>query len=235
MLPGVAAVPGSWYTSQPMTPGTAAAAFAPLGAKQAGVKITSGDGDRPPALMITPAIASDKATLHSHLQIQWDVKTPPTPENLDSNNGGIPDLDQPATNPPTRAMYIVAEELPWAISIKRYNVITCKDVLESIYNALREPIKRDEFFAANPKKRHQISKIVIKVAEDPDSDRPLVWNKSKDVSRSPDPLRIDWLDAVTDFRGLYIDERILRERCTWKIDDLQDAWVLDLGLNDDSG
>jgi len=70
---------------------------------------------------------------------------------------------EPATNPPTRAMYIVAEELPWAISIKRYNVITCQDVLDAIYKALREPIRRDEFFAANPKKRHQITKISLKV------------------------------------------------------------------------
>jgi hypothetical protein len=60
-------------------------------------------------------------------------------------------------------MYIVAEELPWAISIKRYNVITCQDVLDAIYKALREPIKRDEFFATNPKKRHQITKIALKV------------------------------------------------------------------------
>ena len=70
---------------------------------------------------------------------------------------------EPATNPPTRAMYIVAEELPWAISIKRYNVITCQDVLDAIFKALREPIKRDEFFAANPKKRHQITKISLTV------------------------------------------------------------------------
>ena len=60
-------------------------------------------------------------------------------------------------------MYIVAEELPWAISIKRYNVITCQDVLDAIYKALREPIKRDEFFAANPKKRHQITNISLSV------------------------------------------------------------------------
>ena len=60
-------------------------------------------------------------------------------------------------------MYIVAEELPWAISIKRYNIITCQDVLDNIYKALQEPVKRDEFFAANPKKRAQVTKVALRV------------------------------------------------------------------------
>jgi len=230
---GVVAPAGPWYTSRPVTPASAAASFAPFGAKPAGVKTTSGD-DRPLAVMVTPAIASDKATVQTHLQLRWDLRFPPTPGNFDANGGAIPDLSQPATNPPTRAMYIVAEELPWAISIKRYNVITCQDVLDAIYKALREPIKRDEFFAANPKKRHQITKISLTEARDPSSERQPVWNESKDISRPADPLRIDWLGALTDFRGLFIDDKVLHERCTWQIDDLQDAWVLDLGLNPNS-
>lgn len=61
-------------------------------------------------------------------------------------------------------MYIVADELPWAITIKRYNIITCQDVLDAIFKTLQEPIKRDEFFAANAKKRAQITKIAIEVS-----------------------------------------------------------------------
>lgn len=73
----------------------------------------------------------------------------------------------------------------------------------------------------------------LQEADDPDSGRAVVYNESGDTSRPADPLRIDWIDALTDFRGLYIDEKILNERCTWAIDDLQDAWVMDLGLNND--
>ena len=42
--------------------------------------------------MVTPAIASDRATVHTHLQLRWDLRAPATPENFDGNGGGIPDL-----------------------------------------------------------------------------------------------------------------------------------------------
>lgn len=41
--------------------------------------------------MISPVIASDKATVNTHLQVRWDLRTPATPEHLDGN-GAIPDL-----------------------------------------------------------------------------------------------------------------------------------------------
>jgi len=44
-------------------------------------------------------------------------------------------------------------------------------------------------------------------------------------------MRIDWLDRATNFLGLYIDEHVLEDRCQWQIDDMKDAWVLDLNLN----
>lgn len=60
-------------------------------------------------------------------------------------------------------MYIVAEELPWAISIKQYNIISCQNLLDAIYRTLQEPIKRDEFFCAPVKKRGMITKVAMEV------------------------------------------------------------------------
>jgi hypothetical protein len=60
-----------------------------------------------------------------------------------------------------------------------------------------------------------------------------VYNSQKTIARPADPLRIDWLDNLTEFRGLYIDQSVLNERCTWQIDDLPDAWVLDIGKSGD--
>lgn len=140
--------------------------------------------DRPPALMINPTVAADKATVHLQLQARWDLRTRPTPNNIATVTGQPPDLSrasppppphhiafshpddsclEPATNPPVRAMYIVAEELPWAISIKQYNIISCQNLLDAIYRTLQEPIKRDEFFCAPVKKRGMITKVAMEV------------------------------------------------------------------------
>lgn len=142
--------------------------------------------DRPPAVMVNPAVASDKATVHLGLQARWDLRTRPTADNIATIAGQRPDLSrashpphsprtflshlvlssrslEPATNPPVRTMFIVADELPWAISIKQYNIITCQNLLDAIYKTLQEPIKRDEFFCAPVKKRAMITKVAMEV------------------------------------------------------------------------
>lgn len=50
--------------------------------------------DRPPALMVNPVLAADKATVHIQMQVRWDLRTKPTPDNVNSNTGMPPDLSR---------------------------------------------------------------------------------------------------------------------------------------------
>ncbi|KAF8312104.1 hypothetical protein DL93DRAFT_1344385 [Clavulina sp. PMI_390] len=241
MMQGMAAMPAMQQivpvASPPMpsgstSPAHAYANFAQYGAKPAGVKTPIGE-DRPPALMVAASIAANRATVNTHLQARWDVRMKPNKDNVQTDSGRYPDLKEPATFPPTRVMYLVADDLPWAIPIRRYRAITCQDVLDAIYECLQTSMKRDEYFCATKQKREQLMYTSRVESSDPDSGRQLVSNEAGDSTRPADPLRVDWLHNRTDFRGLYISERVLADRCAWQIDDYQDAWCIEFGKRED--
>jgi hypothetical protein len=92
--------------------------------------------------------------------IQYDFRFPPTTLQIAPPHPDLPrhtshpsSLLNPATDPPTRLLYLVADELPWPIRIERTMNVTCKDVLDVVYETLQMLVTQPEWFIAEDAKR----------------------------------------------------------------------------------
>lgn len=66
-------------------------------------------------------------------------------------------------------MVLVSSRLPWEIVIQNENnsVLTAGDVLETVYEALQEPLTREEYFCADEKKRKEVLETAARVCGSP--------------------------------------------------------------------
>jgi len=204
------------------------------GAKEAGWKIPTG-GDYTNTTVLSPTIRSEQASMQGPCPIIWDIRRTPSTATVTPATGVNPELNQSVTHPPVRSMVIICKYLPWSITIKKYSPIRCKDVIEAVYDALQEPITASEFWIASPEKRKIMQAVNERETENPRSKRKYIATriKGKDVERLDSPLRVDFLDRMTLFKGLYHDPRMISERLAHDPESIDDAWVMALAYSSD--
>ncbi|KAF8342647.1 uncharacterized protein EI90DRAFT_772020 [Cantharellus anzutake] len=144
-------------------------------------------------------------------------------------------LTEAVTHPPVRSMIIISKYLPWSISIKKYSAIRCKDVVEAVYNTLQEKISASEFWIASPEKRKIMQAVNERETDNSRSKRKYITTriKGREIERLDTPLRVDFLDQMTLFKGLYHDPKMISERLAHDPESIEDAWVLSLGFSPD--
>jgi len=241
--PAYAVNPGAWapqppqgvYASPPQAqpppgPGPGQPTF---GAKEAGWKIPKG-GDYTDTIVLSPTIRAEQASTQGPCPIVWDLRRPTSSASVSSASGVNPELAQNATHPPVRSMTIVCKQIPWTITIKKYSVIRCKDVIDAVYAALQEKMTIPEYFIASSEKRKIMDAVNERETENPRSKRRWIVYKDqrgKEKRRAGDRFRIDYLDQLVLFKGLYHDPDLIADRLAHDPDAQEDAWVMSLGFS----
>jgi len=222
------------YVGAPNNQGPAQSPPPTYGAKEAGWKIPSG-GDYTDTIVLSPTIRSEQASMQGPCPILWDVRRNPSSATVTPATGVNPELNQSVSHPPVRSMVIICKYLPWSISIKKYSPIKCKDVIEAVYNALQEQVTASEFWIASPEKRKIMQAVNERETENPRSKRKYITTriKGREVERLEAPLRADFLDRMTLFKGLYHDSKMISERLAHDPESIEDAWVMALAFSSD--
>ncbi|KAF9780171.1 hypothetical protein BJ322DRAFT_1024020 [Thelephora terrestris] len=168
-----------------------------------------------------PTPTSAPPNLHDLLAspggICLDVAFPPHPDRLHIHHTH---LSMPATHPPTKIMKIVAEGLPWSITVEPTTTsspfVTVLDVLHALYTSLHRPVKQAEFDANSKSHRDLISKA---------------WHRR--LEKIPFPS-----DAKTErARGVRRVDFLLRKTCIKQLKYLnisgqgEVTWLVDFGTS----
>ncbi|KDQ58466.1 hypothetical protein JAAARDRAFT_57398 [Jaapia argillacea MUCL 33604] len=152
-------------------------------------------------LSIHPLLQYSQLTGQPSL-IQWDVRQPPATSVHDSpsgrHRGRLPTetLAAFATKPPTAQIIITCGILPyshWTATAHNPRGVTVLDVLQSIYNSLRHPIRWEEWNGIGKSEQDRAS-----AAFD------VRWRNARDpgYERSRGVRRIDFLTHSFKFSGL---------------------------------
>ncbi|KAG3230020.1 hypothetical protein P692DRAFT_20827192 [Suillus brevipes Sb2] len=145
---------------------------------------------------------------HAQVPIEWDVRYHPT------HSAAIADmpllsshLSQFATNPPIPKLHLVCDLLfpEWEIVARNPTGVTVRDVLEAIYETLRQLLRIYEWEGMSLKQRSRIEdthRARCRVSSDPEH------------SRLAGVRRADCLLSTTMFAGL---TSLVRRREQWQV------------------
>jgi len=132
-------------------------------------------------------------------------------------------LAAPATSPPVQRMRLICRELPWRITVTNHKGVTVRDILETLYNELNQPMTEGEWWIAQDEERERTLAAYKTNCSD----------EMKDYKRKMDEgvKRIDWLGRKTMLAGVTrtpFDEPFIKSRITDpKLQ--EEVWVLEVG------
>lgn len=154
-------------------------------------------------------------------KLAWDVRLPP--ETIRASNNPIRGhqwhkltsrtLQQQALSPPWTFMRLKCELLPWVVEVSNPSGVTVQDVLEAVYECLREPIEREDWREASVDWRGRLKEVwkrrCMMAGEMLDGGRVARMEEEKMGVR-----RVDWL--LWDFEWLGI-RKSSTELETWEM------------------
>lgn len=145
---------------------------------------------------------------HAQVPIEWDVRHHPTHSAAIANMPLLPShLSQFATNPPIPKLHLVCDLLSpeWEIVARNPAGVTVQDVLEAIYETLRQLLRIYEWEGMSLKQRSRIEdthRARCRVSLDPEH------------TRLAGVRRADCLLSTTMFAGL---TSLVRRREQWQV------------------
>ena len=135
-------------------------------------------------------------------------------------------------------MHIISQHIPWTITIKKYSIIRCKDVIAAVHKELQEKMTLPEYFATPSEKRAIVDAVNERETDNPRSKRKWIEVKPKEAGKKPtkragDRYRVDYLDQLTSFKGLLHDASLIEERMGHDEEAQEDTWVMILGFSNE--
>ncbi|KAG1836365.1 hypothetical protein DFJ58DRAFT_818655, partial [Suillus subalutaceus] len=171
----------------------------------------------------------------------YDLRYPPASLHFPSSSPfagcGYEFLRVPLTPKRPRQIRLVSPDFPWAFDIRPSvgeEVVTCLDVLSTLYAELQCPLTDMEWGTAGDEKRASLiracdRRLWIQLALHGSSNsaartRPTV-SFERPVQREPLLLRVDWLGSSVAFMGLVKDE-VFSRRFVPGVGDHPETWVV---------
>ncbi|KAH7889102.1 hypothetical protein F5I97DRAFT_1775033, partial [Phlebopus sp. FC_14] len=176
------------------------------------------------------------------LPLIYDLRLPPStltfPPTSPFSEYEYHQLMAPMHSGTPRRLRLISEDFPWSFDLDPDidgrlagdpTIITCLDILLSLYAALQKPLGDVEWGSADDRRRASILRARerrLRVAPTTTIYPTNILSSAPTVARSNRILRVDWLGSKIAFGGLVKDDEFARRRRLPSSEAAPETWVV---------